>query len=99
MPPKNIIKWEDSTLYISDLNGVFHEMGKIDVDQILEPSEKISPIEINATKFTCSFRARWKTKKQLGQLIGLLKRPKLTYKTNMDYINKRRYNGHKRPKK
>lgn len=27
------------------------------------------------------------------------KQPRFTYKTNMDYINRRRYNGHKRPRK
>lgn len=99
MPPKELIKWGDSTLYISDINGQFREMGKINVNPILEAFEKIGSIEIKPTKFTCTFSARWKNKKQLGQLLGLLKRPKLTYKTNMDYINKRRYNGHKRPKK
>lgn len=36
---------------------------------------------------------------RLLQTAGIIRAPRCAYKTNIDFINRRRYNGHRRPKK
>lgn len=40
-----------------------------------------------------------KDKVKLLQLAGILRAPRFTYRTNVALVNRRRYNGHRRPAK
>lgn len=40
-----------------------------------------------------------KTFVRLMQTAGVMRRPRCTYKTNKDYINRRRYNGRRKPRR
>lgn len=100
MPPKDL-KWSDATLSVRNAQGDWVEIGKIVENPILEPLEsvEVKTYNIQPTKFVARFSAKFRNKTRLLQVLGVLRPPRLTYKTNMDYINKRRYNGHKRQKK
>ena len=59
--------------------------------------DAIRPVEItmSATLRPLPRRARVK----LLQLAGILRAPRCTYRTNVALVNRRRYNGHRRPAK
>lgn len=100
MPPKDL-KWSDATLSVRNAQGDWIETGKIVVNPTLEPLESVEVKTYNRQpiEFVAMFSAKFRNKTRLLQVLGVLRSPRLTYRTNMDYINKRRYNGHKRQKK
>lgn len=101
MPPKDFFKWDDATLSVRSAKGDWTEIGKIEVNPILEPIEsvEVKTFNLQPIKFVAKFNVKIRNKTRLLQVFGVLRSPRLTYRTNMDYINKRRYNGHKRQKK
>ena len=100
------VKWGDTHLMLRTPDGEWQDLGEIKVipNPTLEPIEKnartyeVSPVE----GFTIRFHGTWRcnmSRLRFFQFCGVKKAPRCTYKTNMDYINRRRYNGHKKPKK
>lgn len=102
MPPKDFINTDRTKVCIRDANGKFVETDiSFKVSPTLEPIEGVvvKTYNLEPTKFVARFSAKFRNKTRLLQVLGFLRPPRLTYRTNMDYINKRRYNGHKRQKK
>ena len=84
-----------------DGRAVEFDAGSIHTAVTLVPDEPedrhpmVATIKVSATLRPIPRKARVK----LLQLAGFLRAPRCTYRTNVALINRRRYNGHRRPAK
>lgn len=105
MPPKDFMNTDSAKIAIRDANGELVETtASLKICSTLETIESIKSVDVKTynlrpIKFVVRISAKLRNKTRLFQVLGVLRPPKLTYKTNMEYVNRRRYNGHKRPKK
>ncbi len=103
MPENYILATKPIKAYFQGPDGTMHEFeaGAIHFDSVdLDKDVTIHPEAFAKIRFSVTLR-RWKHKDlvRLKQTFGILRVPRCAFRTNKETINRRRYNGHKRPAK
>lgn len=93
-PIKAYIQGPDGTMHEFEAGAIHFDPVDLDKDVTIRPEARVN------LHFTATLRRlKHKDLVRLMQTFGILRVPRCAFRTNKETINRRRYNGHKRPAK